>query len=436
MVVALTIAGSDSIGGAGIQADIKALASMGVHPASVITCITSQNTQSVSSILPIPIEHVLSQLEAVLGDAEVAAAKTGMLYSKEIAAAVAGRLATEGIPLVVDPVLVAGVGDSLHTRSLLNTLKDEIIPLASLVTPNRAEAEALVGKRIKSLTEARNACRIIQALGAKAVLLKGGHFESEQVTDLLLFEDEFVEVHAPRIEVKVHGSGCNLSSYIAGYLALGTGIKEAVISARSRLMDSMLAHYPVGGGLELLDSLATLKRESQRYIILVELEEAIAHLETRLTRDLVPEVGMNFVYALPHARYYEDVCGLEGRIVGRGAGATRTGCLAFGSSRHVARIVLTAMSYDPRIRSALNLRYSEANLTRLKGLGLSIGCFDRSEEPRQVKTMEWGTASVIEALGFVPDVIFDQGGMGKEPMIRVLGESPSNVLEKIQGIFG
>jgi hydroxymethylpyrimidine kinase/phosphomethylpyrimidine kinase len=122
MVVALTIAGSDSIGGAGIQADIKAMASMGVHAASVITCITSQNTQSVAAILPVPIEHVLSQMEAVLGDADIKAAKTGMLYSEEIANAVANRLSTSGIPLIVDPVMVAGVGDSLHAESLLKAL--------------------------------------------------------------------------------------------------------------------------------------------------------------------------------------------------------------------------------------------------------------------------------------------------------------------------
>lgn len=436
MVVALTIAGSDSIGGAGIQADIKALASMGVHPASVVTCITSQNTQSVSAILPLPVEHVLSQLEAVLGDADVSAVKTGMLYSEEIASAVAGRLVTEGIPLVVDPVMVAGVGDSLHTKGLLRALKEEVMPLATLVTPNRAEAEALAGRKIKTLAEARKACHSINELGAESVLLKGGHFEDDQVTDLLYIDGEFVEIRAPRIEVKAHGSGCHLSSYITGYLALGSGIKDAVVSARSRLIDALQAHYPVGGGLEVLDSLATLKRDAQRYMTLVELEEAIIRLVPRLTRELVPEVGMNFVFALPHARYFEDVCGLEGRIVGMGGGASRTGCLAFGSSRHVARIVLTAMRYDADKRSALNLRYSEANLKKLRRLGLSVGSFDRSKEPKQVKTMEWGTSSAIEALGFVPDVIYDKGGMGKEPMIRVIGDSPANVLDKIQGLWG
>ncbi|HUL39350.1 MAG TPA: thiamine-phosphate synthase family protein, partial [Methanomassiliicoccales archaeon] len=119
-----------------------------------------------------------------------------------------------------------------------------------------------------------------------------------------------------------------------------------------------------------------------------------------------------------------------------GSGASRTGCSAFGSSRHVARIVLTAMRYDPEKRSALNLRYSEVNLRKLKSLGLKIGSFDRRKEPKGAKTMEWGTASAIERSGCVPDVIYDKGGVGKEPMIRVLGDCPANVLEKIQGLLG
>ncbi|HUL40021.1 MAG TPA: bifunctional hydroxymethylpyrimidine kinase/phosphomethylpyrimidine kinase, partial [Methanomassiliicoccales archaeon] len=272
MVVALTVAGSDSIGGAGIQADIKAMASMGVHPASVITCVTSQNTKGVSAILPIPIDHIISQLEAVLGDADVMAIKIGMLYSQEIADAVATRLATEGSPMVVDPVMVAGVGDSLQGKGLLKALREKIIPLASLVTPNRSEAETLTGKKVRDLSEAKVACLSISELGAGGVLLKGGHFEGDQVIDLLYFEEEFIEVRAPRVEVRPHGSGCNLSSYITGYLALGVELKDAVISARSRLIDALEAHYPVGEGLEVLDSLATLNREAQRYITLIELE--------------------------------------------------------------------------------------------------------------------------------------------------------------------
>jgi len=432
MAVALTIAGSDSIGGAGIQADIKALASMGIHAASVITCITSQNTQKVKDIYPLPIGQIVSQLEAVLEDAEVEAAKTGMLYSAEIAKVVAEHIETRVIPLVVDPVLVAGVGDSLHKKDLVKALKTELIPLSCCVSPNVYEAEVLSGMRISSLNEARKACRSIAKLGAKSVLLKGGHLKGDFVTDLLYYEGEFVEIKAPRVDLKPHGSGCHLSAYIAGYLTQGIGIKEAVIAARGRTEDALEAHYSIGRGLDIIDSLATLQREAQRYQVLVDLKENVERLESMLTRDWVPEVGINFAYALPHARYLEDVCALEGRIAWTGGKAVHCGCLAYGSSRHIARVVLTAMKRDQSKRSALNLRFSEMNLKKLKEAGLAIGTFDRSKEPKDVKTMEWGTDSAILRMGKVPDIIYDKGGPGKEAMIRVLGNDPWDVLGKVK----
>lgn len=434
MPVALTIAGSDSIGGAGIQADVRAMASMGVHAASVITCVTSQNTQGVSAILPLPVEHVLSQLESVLGDAETAAAKTGMLYSREIASAVADRLKPEGLPLVVDPVLAAGVGDSLHTKDLVQALEEEVLPLAWVLTPNRHEAEVLTGKRVRGLAEARRACRSLAAMGPRAVLLKGGHFTGDVVVDLLYTDDELLEIKAPRLDVRPHGSGCNLSSYITGHLALGAGIKEAVVASRSRVQDALASSYPVGQGLQVVDSLSSLNREALRYQVLAELREAVDALMAKLRREWVPEVGMNFAYALPRARYFEDVCALEGRIVGAGDHALRCGCLAFGASRHMARVVLAAMAFDPGMRSALNLRLSRDNLRGLKGQGLVVASFDRAKEPEGVSTMEWGTSKAIRSCGRMPDAVYDLGGPGKEPMIRVLGRDPGDVLRKLSGL--
>jgi hydroxymethylpyrimidine kinase/phosphomethylpyrimidine kinase len=431
MVVALSIAGSDPIGGAGIQADLKAFASLGVHGTTVITAITSQNTQRVSAILPVPIEHVISQLEDVLDDANVVAAKTGMLYSSEIAKVVADRLAGCGLPLVVDPVLVAGVGNDLYSGDLVATLKKDLMPIASLVTPNRFEAEKLASVRIKTGADARKACRRISELGAGAVLLKGGHFEGDEMKDLLFVDGDFVEVHGPRLDVKAHGAGCHLSSYITAYLARGTELREAVVQARGNVTDGLGMSYSIGKGLKVIDSLATMERELLRYPVLVELDEAVQALEDMLCRDWIPEVGINFAYALPQARYYEDVCALRGRIVGLGNEARHVGCLGFGASRHVARIVLAAMHYDPEMRSALNLRYSTDNLSKLRATGLDVASFDRRKEPKGVRTMEWGTATAIERVGKVPDVIFDKGGMGKEPMIRILGHNPLEVLEKI-----
>ncbi|MEM0448628.1 MAG: bifunctional hydroxymethylpyrimidine kinase/phosphomethylpyrimidine kinase [Methanomassiliicoccales archaeon] len=435
MPVVLSIAGSDSIGGAGVQADIKALSSLGVHATTVITCVTSQNTTKVSAIFPLPVEHVLSQLEAVLTDAKISSIKMGMLYSQEIASAVAARLRPERLPLVVDPVLAAGVGDSLHTHGLLRTLKEEVFPLAWIITPNRYEAEALLGKKIRNLTEARRACHSLMEMGPRSVLLKGGHFTGKKVVDLLCIEGEIKEIKATRLEVRPHGSGCNLSSYIAGHLALGLGLEEAVVASRALIQDALSAAYSVGQGLKVLDSLSSLKREALRYQTLVQLKEGVDALIPKLERRWIPEVGMNFAYALPRARYIEDVVAIEGRIVASGDKARRCGCLAFGASRHMAKVVLAAMSYDPCMRSALNLRYSKENLNRLKELGLTSSAFDRSEEPDGVSTMDWGTRKAIESHGAIPDIIYDLGGIGKEPMIRILGRDPMDVIDKISGIW-
>jgi len=432
MVVALTIAGSDSIGGAGIQADIKALASMGVHAASVITCVTSQNTQKVSAIFALPIEHIISQLDAVLEDAKIDSVKMGMLYSSTIARSVVERLEREMPPLVVDPVLAAGVGDSLHRQDLIRALKERVIPIATCITPNKYEAEMLTGQPINNLKEAKRACRTIAKLGARSVLLKGGHFDGDVVTDLLFLEGDFLEIKSPRIKVKPHGSGCNLSAFITGYLALGTDVRESVIAARSRIADSIEGHYKVGRGLEIVNSMATLEREALRYQVLNDLKDGVAELEGMLRREWVPEVGINFAYALPNARYYEDVCALEGRIVKVGGKVGHVGCLAYGVSRHVARIVLTIMRFDEGKRAALNLRYSEENLAKLKGLEMKIASYDRAKEPKGVRTMEWGTESAIKEIGFVPDVIFDRGGVGKEAMIRIVGKSPQDILSRIR----
>ena len=431
MVVALSIAGSDPIGGAGIQADLKAFASLGVHGTTVITAITSQNTQHVIDVLPVPQEHVLSQLDAVLDDAKVAAAKTGMLYSPGIAKTVAKRFKSIDFPLVVDPVLVAGVGDPLSSGDLVAVLRKELMPIASLVTPNRNEAEELAGIKIRSIPDARKACKRISDLGAGAVLLKGGHFEGPDVRDLLFIDGEFTEVHGPRVDIKSHGAGCHLAAYITAHLAKGVGLQEAVVLARGNINDAMSMSYSVGKGLKIVHSLATMERDLLRYPVLVALDEAVTVLEGMLTREWIPEVGINFAYALPRARYYEDICAIKGRIVGVGNQARHVGCLGFGASRHVARIVLAAMHYDPEMRSALNLKYGEDNLSKLKAAGLEIASFERENEPGGVRTMEWGTASAIKNAGKVPDVIFDRGGRGKEPMIRVLGRDPFDVLEKI-----
>lgn len=432
--VVLTVAGSDSIGGAGLQADIKALASLGVHCASVLTAITSQNTQSVGRIFPIPKEEITYQIDAIMEDTKVAAAKTGMLYSAEIAAAVASRLKNCDFPIIVDPVLVAGVGDRLSTEDLVHALIEEMIPLASLVTPNIPEAETITGIRISTSEDRIKVCERFVEMGAKSVLLKGGHTgreHEEEIVDTFYADGEVIKYRHPRSEHRGHGGGCILSSFIAGYLAMGMSLTESISEASRRIEDSILMNYAIGKGFRIVNAMATVEKEMEKYTVEKVLRIAIKQLESILPVSWIPEVGINFAYALPFAKEPEEVCALDGRIVAADGKPLHVGCVDFGASRHVARVVLSAMRFDPSKRSAINIRFSEEILRCFQERGLSISEFERRKEPNGRKTMEWGTEEAIRKAGFVPDVIYDRGGHGKEPMIRIIGRDPFDIIEKI-----
>ncbi|EPN4954697.1 MULTISPECIES: bifunctional hydroxymethylpyrimidine kinase/phosphomethylpyrimidine kinase [Vibrio diabolicus subgroup] len=230
--VVLTIAGSDSGGGAGIQADIKAMSATGSFACSVITAITSQNTQGVSAIFPIPLDHVESQLDAVFTDLNIVAVKVGMLADSNIIKVVANKIKQyQPKHLVIDPVMVATSGDLLLEQSAISTLKEELIPLADIITPNLPEGAALTGKPVpQSESEMNDMITDLRALGAKAILLKGGHLEeNENSNDLLIMQDCAELISAKRFPTKnTHGTGCTLSSAIASYLSQGNNLHKAV----------------------------------------------------------------------------------------------------------------------------------------------------------------------------------------------------------------
>jgi len=230
--IVLTIAGSDSGGGAGIQADIKAISATGSYACSVITAVTSQNTLGVSAIHPIPVEHIESQLDSVFTDLNVVAVKVGMLADANIIAMVARKIRQyKPKYLVVDPVMVATSGDPLLAQSAVATLKEQLLPLADLVTPNLPESAALVGGEIpQNEQQMAEMVESLRALGAKAVLLKGGHLdEVENSSDLLIEQQSYDLLSAKRIKTtNTHGTGCTLSSAIASYLAQGNRLHKAV----------------------------------------------------------------------------------------------------------------------------------------------------------------------------------------------------------------
>ena len=247
--VALTIAGSDSGGGAGIQADLKTFAAHEVYGVSAITAVTAQNTVAVTGVAEVVPELIRTQIAAVCDDFPVAAAKTGMLSSAKIIGAVAESAAKRRLPLVVDPVMVAKTGDRLLRPDAVEALRERLIPLATLLTPNLPEAADLTGRTVEDESAMRGAAERLLAMGAKAVLVKGGHLPGDEVVDFFSDGNEVAVFRAPRIETRAtHGTGCTLSAAVAAGLARDRTLRDAVEQALAYVRTAMLRAAPLGRG--------------------------------------------------------------------------------------------------------------------------------------------------------------------------------------------
>jgi hydroxymethylpyrimidine/phosphomethylpyrimidine kinase len=256
--VALTIAGSDSSGGAGIQADLKTFAAFAVFGTSAITAITAQNTRGVSAIVNLDPSFVAAQIDAVADDFAIAAAKTGMLSRAEIISAVADRIRTRTIPnVVVDPVMVAASGDVLLEPDAIAMMRDVMLPLATVVTPNLREASILTGRDVSNRDAIREAARALVGLGARAALVKGGNFAAvalagefqQDAIDIFYDGHNFREFRAPRVEIgRAHGAGCTLSAAIAASLARGESLEGAIDAAKRYVTLALQNGPPIGHG--------------------------------------------------------------------------------------------------------------------------------------------------------------------------------------------
>lgn len=252
---ALTIAGSDSGGGAGIQADLKTFAAHRVYGTSAITAVTAQNTLGVTAIQALAADVITAQIEAIAGDIGVHAVKTGMLATSAIVEAVAAAIETLELPnVVVDPVMIAKGGSRLLDDEAIAAMKSELLPRAMVVTPNAPEAAVLADMRVDSLDAARLAASRIRALGPTAVIVKGGHLGGAESVDVLYDGHRFVELRAPRIDTRnSHGAGCTFAAALAANLALGRPLQQAAERAKDYVLGAMRSGFPVGQGYGVLD---------------------------------------------------------------------------------------------------------------------------------------------------------------------------------------
>jgi hydroxymethylpyrimidine/phosphomethylpyrimidine kinase len=435
MKTVLIIAGSDPGAGAGLQQDLKVTTLLGAYGLTVVTALTVQNSLGVQAVQPVAPEVVAAQLDAVLGDFPVDAVKVGMLATPAIVHTVADRLKGLDAPLVLDPVLAAGGGFPLLTADGITLLREELFPLTHLLTPNAPEAARLTGLEVRTPEDLAEAARRLQALGPRWVLAKGGHLPGEPV-DVLTDGKNVYHLAGVRLDAPHHhGSGCLLASGVAAGLAQGLSLPEAVNRGRDLTAQALKYGLPLGQGTGPVNPYAPFARDLVRFQVLKELDAAAARLAKEGIEPLIPEVMTNLGYATPYPEGPQDVAAFPGRI-GRGPqGFIIPSPPAFGASRHIAAVILTAMTTHQDLRSAMNVKFFEGleNLAPL--LNWRIAAFDRGVEPPEIKaregsTLAWGVASVLKPGEVPPDLIYDRGEWGKEPMIRLLGPTPMAVAEK------
>lgn len=429
----LIIAGSDSSGGAGVQADIKTACAIGLYPLTIITAVTAQNTKGVQHIHLVPKDSLKSQLHSILDDIHFDAVKIGMLGSMENANIVLHFVKKIKKPVILDPVMFSQSGSQLTPEDVFK----ELMRYVYLITPNFFEAERLTGIKIGSLTDLKKAAKALHKY-SKRVLIKGG--DSNIDYDLYYDGKDFYPFEINRINTKnSHGTGCSLATAISSYLVLTGDIITAIDRARAFIFSAIKNGVPLGSQFGTIDQLASLRKESLKYNHLLTLQQAYERLKELKIGKLIPEIQSNLVYSLPNPQGIMDVAGFKGRIISIGEDIYTPFFPEFGASRHIARVLLTAKSFFPELNSAMALRYDKEIIKRIKSKNFVVGYFDRKREPKEVKeregsSLDWGVTEACKKLKKCPDFIYDEGDIGKEPVIRVLGRDPFHIIEKIKEI--
>lgn len=425
--VVMTIAGSDSGGGAGIQADLKTIEAVGAYGTSVITSVTAQNTLGVQASHLLPVAHVEAQIDAVIEDFDLRAAKTGMLATEAMIETVASY--GERLPaLVVDPVMVAASGDRL-LESTAESAYEELFTEATLVTPNADEAAVLTGIEPRDEQTAVDAGAELIAMGADAALVKGGHMSGDRVIDVLVTDETVRTFRHDRIATDAtHGSGCTLSSAIAANLARGKALETSVGDGIDLLARAVRYNLDVGQGPGAVHHMVET-RERAAHTDTAEAVQSLARqfVEANPT-ELVPEVGTNVVGAPAFAERPGEIAALDGRITRTLDGVGTAGRVRFGASSRVARYLLDAREIDPDLRFAVNWRYDEAIKPTLDSLDGDVVTLDHTP------TLEHIASDALEGVES-PTGIVDPGGDGRLPLVVIFGHTPNELLSRTRNLM-
>jgi hydroxymethylpyrimidine/phosphomethylpyrimidine kinase len=430
----LAIGGSSTTGAAGVEADLKTFATLGVHSAVVITAIASQNTRGVQKILYLPAGIVSQQIDSVFSDMDVRAVKIGMLGNSEITEAVLkGLKKWHAWNIVLDPVMTAQSDSSWLVEKGSIQAMTELLKLCTVVTPNSFEAERLTGVRVGSTRDAKKAAKAIRSRGAEAVVVKGVR-DDGMIIDVTLHKN-FRIFRKKAVATGTHGGGCCFSSAMAASLAKGLGIDESLGAGEKFIDDAIANSVRIGKGVEAVEPMAMLMKNAERCAVISNVEAALREVENCARfSSMIPEVGTNIVYALPHARTAGDVAGVVGRVRNAMGRPESAGKVRFGASSHLARAVLSMMEFDSSKRAAVNVALTEGNLKGCRKLGLKTSYYERSEEPKSIKmkegaTIPWGIGSAVKRANGIPDVVYHRGEVGKEPSLIIFGNNAVEVVE-------
>jgi hydroxymethylpyrimidine/phosphomethylpyrimidine kinase len=430
--VALTIAGSDSGGGAGIQADLKTMEAHGAFGTSVITAVTAQNTQGVEGSYVLPAAEIEAQYRAVVDDFDVRAVKTGMLATSEVIELVADLLETYDGPVVVDPVMVAASGDRLLAPEA-EAAYERLVARSTVVTPNTDEAEVLTGVAPTDAESAREAGAALVEMGADAALVKGGHMAGDVVTDTLVTADGATIVEHPRVDSPAtHGSGCTLSSAIAARLADDGSLASAVEGAVAFMERAVRYPLDVGRGPGAVHHQVALRERADRAAVMDAVETLVESFVAWDVRRLVPEVGMGVVGASPYAERRTELAAVEGRISRTVSGVAPTRGVRQGASTHLADALLAAREVRPDLRFAVNVRLDDEVERTLESLGETavVRVVDGSGDDPATRV-----GAAVEPATETPVAVVDPGAVGREAGVTLLAAAAAPLQSRVRTLL-
>ena len=429
----LSIGGSDPSSGAGIQSDIKTFSTLDVHGLTVITAITGQNTTNFGMVEPVSKKILENQFESIISDFKIEGVKIGMLYNSEIIKTVYQYLKKLKIPIVVDPVIKSTTGGMLIKKSAIDDFKKFIIPLATIITPNKFEAEILAKTKINSKNTPEKIAKIIQTMGAKNVVITGVQIKNKEVLDFVLEGNKKYYITDKKILKINRGSGCIHSAAVLYAIIKNKNIKESLKFAKKITLNSIKNSRKAGKGIVITN----VDRYDEIEIKLLNSINEFTKIKNIYKN--IPECQTNFVYSKEKPKSIKETMGISGRIVKAGKDTIVAGNLSYGGSKHVATALLIVSKKYPKIHSAINLKYKKETISKIKKLKLVTYDYDRSEEPQGVKikgsSIAWGIKTAIKNSRKIPDVIYHKGDFGKEPMIIVFAETPDIIIKKIMKII-